>query len=126
MNIRTSTQEKESPQILRDGESTFEALEGIRLNLSKLFLEAGSTKKLHERYVKQRQGRAWNFAKKVDEIIKSYPSNKQLTVIYQTVLRNIQIAKWTKPEDIDEISIRDIAQSIANYAIDKELQLAPP
>lgn len=120
MNTRVNNQERESLQILRDGENTFEALEGIRSNLSKLFLEAGSTKKLHDRYVQQRQGRAWNFAKKIDETIKRYPSRKELVLIYQTVLRNIQIARWTKPEDINEDSIRDIAQTIAQYPIDKE------
>lgn len=107
-------------QILRDWENAFQLLEWIRSNLSQIFLQAGNARKLHERYIKQRQERAWNFARQVDEILIKYPSSNQLTIIYSTILRNIQIAAWTKSDTINESSILSLAQTMATHPIDKE------
>jgi len=120
MNIASSAAEKrEKHELLSDALHVYRLLSEVRENLTKVFLEAGDPRKLHPKYVLQRDKRAWGGAENIDKILKKYSSKKELVQMYRAILTNNQIATWIKVEDVNQDDIAKAAESLATHQIEK-------
>ena len=111
--LSISPEQENQRQLKEDASKAYDLLEELRRNLGQLFLHTAGEKKLHDRYIDQRELNTKGYAEKVDNILKRYPSKSSLGKLISTIIHTHKIATGIKSERIDNDEVYTIAHSIA-------------